>query len=99
MADKILGPFDQELAYRKWILYWVSDGDWLKEDPEQAAQSAWQERQDDVEGDAKVDLGQEEAERHCPLKASWFWEEQVRQNLASPEHVLQLESQGRQVLS
>lgn len=48
-----------------------------------------------MEGDAKVDLGQEAAERHCPLKESWFWEEQVRQNVAEPEHVLQLESQAR----
>lgn len=47
------------------------DVHWLNEDPEQVAQSGWQERQEEVEGDAKVDLGQEEAERHFPLKESW----------------------------
>lgn len=68
---------------------------WLKEEPEQVAQSGWQERQEPVEGLANVFLGQEEAATHWPLEESWLEDEQVRQKLAAPAQVLQLESHAK----
>lgn len=51
---------------------------WLKLDPEQVAQSGWQEMQVPFEEFEKELVGQEGT--HCPLKADWP-EEQVRQKL------------------
>lgn len=65
---------------------------WLKEPPEQLAQSGWQLRQAPAE--EKVLEGQ--LETHFPLEASWL-EAQVKQNVDEPEQVPQLESQAVQV--
>ena len=57
---------------------------WLKPDPEQVAQSGWQEMQVPFEELENELVGQEAT--HCPLKADWP-EEQVRQKLGLPAQV------------
>jgi hypothetical protein len=57
---------------------------WLKDGPEQLAQSGWQVTQVPVE----LKLFEGHDVTHCPFDASWLFA-QVRQNFDAPVHVLQ----------
>jgi hypothetical protein len=65
---------------------------WLKEGPEQLAQSGWHLRQEPEE--LKVPDGQ--VETHCPDDAS-CWDVQVRQKVGEPRQVPQDDEHANQL--
>lgn len=64
---------------------------WLKDAPEQLAQSEWHERHDPDE----LNVLEGHVETHFPSEASWL-PAQVRQKVEDPAHVPQEESHARE---